>query len=267
MKKVRVLIALLVSSVLNSSSFATPQTMPLSRSFFDLLDNTQSQNDVPAGCKRDVIKVHDNVTQLQLDIAFANYRLYNPRTGAMDNVHLRSYNGCPTGPVVNIQPGDTLRVDLRNHLPAETESTCPNAPDPSKAHCFNTTNLHTHGLHVSPSGKSDNVLLKIPLQKHFHYQFDLPRTHPAGTFWYHAHRHGSTAIQAASGMEGVLIVRGNRSVRDRAINGGIADIDTLLKDCAGRPLKEHVFLFQQIEYGCFDNPAATAPIADPKTFE
>ena len=26
-------------------------------------------------------------------------------------------------------------------------------------HCFNGTNLHSHGLWVSPTGNSDNVLL------------------------------------------------------------------------------------------------------------
>ena len=73
--------------------------------------------------------------------------------------------------------------------------------------CFNTINLHTHGWHVSPSGNSDNVLLNIAPQTSFHTRYNLPADHPAGTFWYHAHRHGSTAVQVASGETGVLIVR------------------------------------------------------------
>ena len=28
-------------------------------------------------------------------------------------------------------------------------------------HCFDDTNLHAHGLWVSPSGNSDNVLITI----------------------------------------------------------------------------------------------------------
>lgn len=38
------------------------------------------------------------------------------------------------------------------------------------------------------------------------FEFDLPMTHPSGTFWYHAHKHGSTARQVANGMAGPLIV-------------------------------------------------------------
>ena len=39
-----------------------------------------------------------------------------------------------------------------------------------------------------------------------HYVIHIPRNHPSGTFWYHAHVHGSTALQVASGMEGALII-------------------------------------------------------------
>jgi len=34
----------------------------------------------------------------------------------------------------------------------------------------------------------------------------LPANHVAGTFWFHAHKHGSTALQVSSGMAGALIV-------------------------------------------------------------
>ena len=50
------------------------------------------------------------------------------------------------------------------------------------------------------------------------------RDHPAGTFWYHTHRHGSTALQVSSGMAGALIIRGNR-LPTPTTHG---DIDTLL---------------------------------------
>ena len=37
------------------------------------------------------------------------------------------------------------------------------------------------------------------------YVYHLPQTHPAGTFWYHAHGHGSSSLQAGW-MAGALIV-------------------------------------------------------------
>ncbi|MBK6714745.1 MAG: multicopper oxidase domain-containing protein [Burkholderiales bacterium] len=177
------------------------------------------------------------------------------------------HNGCSQG---QYRPGNKLKVDLRNTLPA-TEPTfdCPDdgLTEHHRPHCFNTVNLHTHGLHVSPSGKSDNVLISIHPGQRFQYEYDIPRNHPAGTHWYHAHRHGATAIQVASGGAGVLIVRGDRKVQDKHRNGGVADIDTVLKDFRGRPLREQVMLFQQIEYACFDGPTSINPLQDPVTFE
>jgi FtsP/CotA-like multicopper oxidase with cupredoxin domain len=121
--------------------------------------------------------------------------------------------------------------------------------------CFNTTNLHTHGLHLSPAGNGDNVLLNIAPQTKFPYEINVLADHPAGTFWYHAHRHGSTAVQVASGASGVLIVKGDRAYAPPSPQNPrpIADIDTVLHDVNGSPLKEQIFLFQQIAYGCFAN--------------
>jgi FtsP/CotA-like multicopper oxidase with cupredoxin domain len=103
-------------------------------------------------------------------------------------------------------------------------------------------------MHVSPAGNSDNVLLNIAPQTRFGYEINIPSDHPSGTFWYHAHRHGSTAIQVASGSDGVLIVRGNRHY----VGNAPGDIDTILHDATGRAIPERTFLFQQIPYACFD---------------
>jgi L-ascorbate oxidase len=53
-------------------------------------------------------------------------------------------------------------------------------------------------------------------------------------------------------MVGALIVRGRRTLDERAQNGGIADVDTILKDSSGAALKEKVIPLQQIAYACFD---------------
>lgn len=73
-------------------------------------------------------------------------------------------------------------------------------------HDFNTTNLHTHGWHVSP--KQDNIFRSVTEGQDSQYEYTLDN-HPAGTFWYHPHVHGSTAIQVASGSSGALIVEDN----------------------------------------------------------
>ncbi|HSR53713.1 MAG TPA: multicopper oxidase family protein [Acidobacteriota bacterium] len=97
---------------------------------------------------------------------------------------------------------------LNNLLPPNSEQHAFDPRHPNREHDFNTTNFHTHGWHISPAGNSDNVLIKLDPGKRLTYEFNLPRDHPAGTFWYHPHRHGSTSIQVASGMGGALIVAG-----------------------------------------------------------
>jgi L-ascorbate oxidase len=194
-----------------------------------------------------------HTTSLELDVRYADFTMYNPATQTNDKVHLRTYNGQPVGPTIRMLPGDILSGTLDNQLPSEGPL-CDKGEmsDHNTPNCFNTTNLHTHGFHVSPSGISDNVLLQVFPQKNQPYKIELPSDHPAGTFWYHSHRHGSTALQVSSGMEGALIVTGTRTYADKLKNGGLADIDTVLKQ-AGKPVTERVLLFQQVQYNCIDS--------------
>jgi FtsP/CotA-like multicopper oxidase with cupredoxin domain len=175
-----------------------------------------------------------------------------------DKVRLRAYtqDGLPlperfVSPSINARPGDTVRIKLNNKLPATTTSYDPGCAqtgnyDHNVPHCFNGTNLHFHGLNVNPSGNGDNVLLSINPGIKFEYEIAIAPEHPAGTFWYHTHRHGSTALQVSSGMAGPLIIRGDR-VPTPTRNG---DLDTLLAGVS--TMKERTLVFQQIQYGCFD---------------
>lgn len=120
-----------------------------------------------------------------------------------DKVFLRTYNERLVGPTFRVKPGDTLKITLKNTLPPDPDHGVPNT-----LHAFNTTNLHTHGLHVSPSGNSDNVLLAVEPGKTQDYEIKIPAAHPAGTYWYHAHHHGSVAAQVGSGMSGAIVIEG-----------------------------------------------------------
>lgn len=203
------------------------------------------------GCKPDGDVTHmGNLVTMRLVAKMASNKIRNPGApnGGKDEVTLRSYGGCLTGPVIDIKPGNTLRIFLQNALDAK-DSTCAENAKPGPG-CFNTLNMHFHGLHVSPAGNSDNVLLNIAPQTKFEYEVNIPAYHPSGTFWYHPHRHGSTAIQVASGASGALIVRGNR----RYMGAAPGDIDTILHDEQGRPMPEKIFLFQQTPYACFNAP-------------
>ncbi len=212
--------------------------------------------------------------EANLDIVLLKAKIWNPNSGkqigkdkyegAFDDVELRAYQdrlhpsqpGRPyVAPALVSRPGQTVRVKIRNLLPAEAN--CPGHPeDINEPHCFNTTNLHSHGLWVSPAGISDNVLRQLPPNPTFtyEYEYNIPGDHPAGTFWYHPHVHGSTAIQVSSGLVGALVIKGDRLPRVVEAGGDLparkvvpGDIDVLL---AKSP--DHVFVLQQIQYACRD---------------
>jgi len=201
-----------------------------------------------------------------LNIRLTEGLIRNPATGRHDRVRLRSYvperrqpNQPPfVAPKIEAKPGDTVRITLDNELTPEPGCT---PRDINIPHCFNSTNLHSHGLWVSPSGNSDNVLITIRPKVKFEYEYNIPATHPAGTFWYHPHLHGSTALQVASGMAGALIIHGDRAPTPTR-NG---DIDTLLRDETGASYKQRVVLFQQVQYACRDeqNRVKTKMVRDP----
>ncbi|HEX7642348.1 MAG TPA: multicopper oxidase domain-containing protein [Burkholderiaceae bacterium] len=158
-------------------------------------------------------------------------------------------------PEIQAYPGQTVRITLNNDLPQD--QTCIAAGGSANTpHCFNGTNLHSHGLWVSPAGNSDNVMTSVSPGVGFQYEYNIPPTHPAGTFWYHPHQHGSTALQVSSGMAGALIVRG---VRKPTLDEN-GDVDTLLKDAGGKTFPERVMVFQQIQYACrFPSPFPQHP--------
>src|SRR5215510_5408776 len=79
-------------------------------------------------------------------------------------LRLRSYNGKLVGDTIRARPGDTLYIKVINNLPSDALHPHPQDPAPLDHHShfnFNLTNLHTHGLHTSPDGISDNVLLTV----------------------------------------------------------------------------------------------------------
>ena len=125
-------------------------------------------------------------------------------------------------PTFRLGIGDTLNLQLLNGLaPNQFPGQCNSVsgepgggnrpPAVSFPNCFHeneTTNIHTHGLHVSPNRPSDDVLLNIEPGISFDYSYLIDKNQAPGSHWYHPHKHGSTAFQMANGMGGMLIVEG-----------------------------------------------------------
>ncbi|MFJ3231081.1 multicopper oxidase family protein [Streptomyces sp. NPDC086787] len=100
-----------------------------------------------------------------------------------------TYNGMYMPPTLRLRPGDRMRVTFENRLDKQT-------------------NLHVHGMHVSPVGNSDNIFLRIEPGRTFTYEYAFPKSLEPGTYWYHPHPHALSAAQTAGGMAGLIVVDG-----------------------------------------------------------
>ncbi len=139
---------------------------------------------------------------------------YRVVKGQSSNGQMSAENLYP-GPTLSVQPGETLTVHLENEMagltiadffdpayaPAGTFP--PKYPPPITRPPFN---LHTHGLHVSPMGNSDNVLLSLAAGSKNTYSFRIPKDHAPGMYWYHGHLHSLTTAQCYYGLAGMLII-------------------------------------------------------------
>ena len=67
-------------------------------------------------------------------------------------------------------------------------------------------NLHVHGIHVSPKGNADNVMLHIPAGRSNTYTYQIPKSMPQGAYWYHSHLHMLTTSHVYFGLAGLLAI-------------------------------------------------------------
>lgn len=119
---------------------------------------------------------------LELDLTAQSQKLAGRRDKML------AYNGQTPGPILEAKVGDTVRLTLHNRLDAPT-------------------NLHYHGLHISP--EIDNVFREVPIGESYTYEFQIPNNHPAVTGWYHPHYHLNVAHQVFGGLAGPLLIRGD----------------------------------------------------------
>src|SRR5436189_300271 len=133
-------------------------------------------------------------------------------TASDGNVSGRNLYPAPT---LQVFPGEKLIVHYENALSGLTirdffspQYTPKGQPVPTYPEQMTESplNLHTHGLHISPKGNADNVLLHIPPGMSNTYTYDIPRNMPQGAYWYHSHLHGLTSAQVYTGLVGLLAI-------------------------------------------------------------
>jgi hypothetical protein len=106
------------------------------------------------------------------------------------------YNGSYLPPLLRVRLGDGIRIRFKNEL------------------LDGFSNLHYHGMNVSPRGRSDNVFIHVLPGHEFNYEVMVPtagRQGP-GMFWYHPHGHGFVTKQMLGGMSGGLVVHGSETL-------------------------------------------------------
>ncbi|MEZ0110286.1 FtsP/CotA-like multicopper oxidase with cupredoxin domain [Catenulispora sp. EB89] len=115
--------------------------------------------DIDAGANHDLT--------ITLDAADTHFSL------AGKKVWGESYDGGFVAPTLRFNPGAQLTIHLVNDLKV-------------------ATNLHFHGMHVSPEDHSDDAFLCAAPGTTLTYQLAIPADHPQGTYWYHSHAMGTT---------------------------------------------------------------------------
>lgn len=139
------------------------------------------------------------------------YRLIRGKASNGESAATNSY----PAPTLQVFPGERLVVHLENGLSGLTIRdfydpryvTAGNeVPVSPEQLAESPLNLHTHGLHVSPKGNSDNVLIHMPTGTANTYVYDVPTNMPQGAYWYHPHLHTLTAAHVYFGLAGLLSI-------------------------------------------------------------
>jgi suppressor of ftsI len=113
------------------------------------------------------------------------------------------FNGQPDAPTLRVSPGDQLKITYINDLPTKPIESCLITP------CRDMTNLHFHGLTVSPDAPQDDVLSMMAMPgKLLHYTVQIPKDHSPGLYWYHTHPHEESYRQVLDGMSGAIVIEG-----------------------------------------------------------
>lgn len=139
---------------------------------------------------------------------------YEVIRGTASNGQVSGDNLYPA-PTLQVFPGETLIVHVDNamsgltirdfydplYIPKGEE--VPLYPTQMTESPFN---LHVHGIHVSPKGNADNVMLHIPAGRSNTYTYQIPKSMPQGAYWYHSHLHMLTTSHVYYGLAGLLAI-------------------------------------------------------------
>ncbi|MGA9670866.1 MAG: multicopper oxidase family protein [Terracidiphilus sp.] len=157
----------------------------------------------------------------QVRSPFSLLAVTDPKTGKS----AFSFDGREIPPVIRVSPGQQIKLEFLNQMSSDSLETCVDGK------CQNMTNLHFHGLHVSPNAPQDDVISMMAMPgESLKYTVDIPSNQPPGLYWYHTHPHGESYQQSLDGMSGAIVIDG---------------IDRYLP--ALRSMKEEILILRDVE--------------------
>ncbi|WP_223817161.1 multicopper oxidase domain-containing protein, partial [Pantoea sp. M_5] len=119
------------------------------------------------------------------------------------------YNGSLLGPVLRLQRGQPVTVNIHNRL--------------SEA-----TTLHWHGLEIPGAVDGGPQAAIAPGGSR---QVSFTPDQPAATCWYHPHLHGKTGHQVAQGLAGLILLEDKESGTLRLpVQWGVDDVPLIFQD-------------------------------------
>src|SRR5579863_547517 len=129
-------------------------------------------------------------------------------------------SGYVESPTLRLNPGDTLKLGVKDiiktdNMPAMKMDRPPSVCGDSGPMTVSSTNVHFHGMIVSPTCHQDDVINTLiqPGSPGFQFNIPVPAFQPPGLYWYHPHVHRFTEFQVNGGAAGALIVNGMEKVR------------------------------------------------------
>jgi FtsP/CotA-like multicopper oxidase with cupredoxin domain len=158
------------------------------------------------------VDLHIELHAVQEDIALrpgAPTRVWRYRGKVLrgDASTLEASDATYLGPIIRVQRGQRVRIDLINELPEPTI-------------------VHWHGLHV-PDTMDGHPRHAIAPGQRYVYQFTV--SNRAGSYWFHPHPHGRTGAQVYFGLAGLFLVSDDEEAA-LGLPGGRYDIPLVLQD-------------------------------------
>ena len=75
--------------------------------------------------------------------------------------------------MIRAEPGQIIKITYVNEMSKDSKELCVDGP------CRNMTNLHFHGLHVSPNSPQDDVIAMMAMPgESLNYAVDIPLDQP-----------------------------------------------------------------------------------------